>query len=646
MNQIAKSLPQLCRLLLLSCCCFLEAQPVEEVELEVLGPFGGDVRSLAIHPQRPDTVFLGTSDSQIFKSTDAGLSWERLLPGLPQRHLVVDNLHFDPADPDTLYVGAWETKSDYGALFVTRDGGKDWQEIPLGQYQMSIRAIAVAPSDSQVIALGISEGVILSHDGGASWRRVTRGYRSLYNVESLAFDPSDGQTLYVGTWRRGWKTVDGGRTWKPMHQGMAFDSDMFSLLVSPRDPQVLFSSACTGVYKSTNGGESWVKLRNGLPKEAKRTRMLHFDPADPSIVYAGTTVGLYKTEDNGARFEEIYPGVVVNAIAVHPLDSRIVLVGVDDAGILRSQDGGRTFQPSNQGFTHRHISALASAPGDSGHYYAAIASDGSHGGFFITRDRGRHWQSYNDGLEAAVSSIRRILPSPDGEVLLVTGDGLYRGRPGQSSWTPLQLPKGPQIGDLAPVPGRDQLLLATAQGGRLADLSTGRLRSIDLGVYEGPVHAALQTPQGGLMVGTEMGVFFSQDGGESWAIRVQGLPYTPVQRLQVAGDGAVVAATPRGLYLSSDQGLTWNPVEGLRRDGLTAVTADSGRRLFAADLSAGYLFSRSPEDGSWRRLRLKDASRVTALAAASDGSLLVGTLTDGLCRLDFPARAAMEAGSR
>ncbi|HSR51164.1 MAG TPA: hypothetical protein VLV83_10080 [Acidobacteriota bacterium] len=633
-------------LLLILCLVPLAAQPVEELSVEVLGPFGGDVRSLAIHPRQPDTVFLGTSDSQIFKSLDAGQSWHRLRPGLPQRHLVVDNLHFHPSDPDTLYVGAWETKSDYGALFVTHDGGSSWQEIALGQYQMSIRAIAVAPSDPRVIALGISEGVILSADAGSTWRRVTRGYRSLYNVESLAFDPGDEQILYVGTWRRGWKTMDGGKTWKPMHQGMAFDSDMFSLLVSPEDPQVLFSSACTGVYKSTNGGESWSKLYNGLPKEAKRTRMLHFDPSDASTVYAGTTIGLFKTSDSGGRFDKVHPDIVVNAIAVHPADPAIVLVGADDVGVLRSQDGGASFHESNQGFTHRHISALASVPGQPGLYYAAVASDGLHGGFFITRDKGRHWIAHNQGLGEAAASIRRIIPISRGEVFVVTPQGLFRGHPGNDAWKSVDLPETPPVRDMAPLRDGHRLLLATERGGRLADLERGRLTSIDLGVYEGPVHSALQLSGGGLMLGTDMGVFFSEDDGETWTIRVKGLPYTAVQGLYQTGDNAVVAATPRGLYLSPDRGAEWVLVEGLKRDGLTAVASDSGQRLFAADLGVGYVYSRAAADDSWRRLRLRDTSRVTALAAASDGALLVGTLTDGLCRLEFSSPARLDAGSR
>ena len=56
-----------------------------------LGPFGGDVRSLAVHSQEPDVFFLGTSDGQIYVSKNSGENWSKLIPGLNRRHVVVDN---------------------------------------------------------------------------------------------------------------------------------------------------------------------------------------------------------------------------------------------------------------------------------------------------------------------------------------------------------------------------------------------------------------------------------------------------------------------------------------------------------------------------------------------------------------------------
>jgi len=157
----------------------LSSWGLSQPRVTLLGPYGGDVRSLAVHPERPQVFFLGTSDGQIFVSEDRGGSWTKLAPGLDRRNLVIDNLAFDPLDPDTLYAATWELQSDKGWLFRTQDGGQTWQEISLKRFNSAIRAIAISPSDPQRIALGISEGVLLSLDGGQSWNRITRGYRSM-----------------------------------------------------------------------------------------------------------------------------------------------------------------------------------------------------------------------------------------------------------------------------------------------------------------------------------------------------------------------------------------------------------------------------------------------------------------------------------
>ena len=111
-----------------------------EPELIPLGPFGGDVRSLGQHPQRPDDLYLGTTDGQVFVSRNGGENWKKLYPGLNRRGLVIDSLVFHPNDADTLYAGGWELKSDRGEMFVTNDGGLRWKKVDLGRYQSSIRA--------------------------------------------------------------------------------------------------------------------------------------------------------------------------------------------------------------------------------------------------------------------------------------------------------------------------------------------------------------------------------------------------------------------------------------------------------------------------------------------------------------------------
>jgi len=606
-----------------------------------LGPYGGDVRSLAIHQARPNRIFLGTADGQIFFSNNSGKKWKKLVPGLGHRNLVVDNLAFDPADTDTLYAATWELKNNKGWLFRTRDGGKTWKEISLGRHQQAIRAIAIAPSNPQIIALGITEGVILSLNGGEKWKRITRGYRSLYNVESLAFDPFDAQTLYVGTWRRGWKTVDGGKKWKAIHKGMLFDSDMFSLVVNPLNPKIIYSSACTGIYKSENKGSNWIRLKKGLPKKARRTRTLHLDPSDPKKIYAGTTVGLFASTNSGQNWQQLLSDVVVNTIVVHPGNTKIVLAGTDDAGVLRSNDGGLTFKSSNSGFIHRQIPSIAVDTHRAGTYYATASTDSQFGGFFISKDHGKHWVKHNDGLGKAASEIKRILPSNlNSSIFLATTQGLYAGTFRDRPWSLLQGTNQLNTLDIAFGNTKETiLLLATLKGLFQFDLENQALTKIPLPEYQNKINAVLYDPiSQKILVGTEIGVFISSDSGKTWKSKIEGLPQSPTNVL-ARNQTRLFCGTRTGLFVSENKGKNWTKCNGVYPIDITTVRANpfNANQVVAADSVANYLFR--SEDGGifWEAIDLGiKRSSIISFAFSSLGELLAGTISEGVYKIKQP----------
>ena len=613
-------------------------------EMIPLGPYGGDVRSLVVHPGKPERFFLGTADGQIFISEDAGKRWRKLAPGLGRRGLVVDNLVFHPKDPNTLYAAAWELKSDKGWLFRTRDGGTSWQNLSLGSYQRTIRALAIAPSDPDVIAVGISEGVLQSTDGGMTWDRITRGYRSLYNVESLAFDPHHSQTLYVGTFHLGWKTTNGGKKWQAIHTGMIHDSDLFSFLVHPEQPTVLYSSACTGVYKSTNAGLRWTRLKNGLPKKAKRTRSLHLAPSDPNTIYAGTTVGLFVSEDAGKSWRQLLSDVVVNSVAVDPRTDRVILVGTDDAGILKSEEGGNRFLPSNQGFVHRKIAALEADPRDSYRYYASVLFDQHYGGFFLSEDDGRSWDRFNKGLDSGSDEIRTILPARHSHrVFLGTSSGLFSGFPLQKPWKPVESTRDLAIFDLDFSDGREGgLFLATAAGIFHLDLRGNRLEKLVIPVYRGKIHAILSDESShSLFAGTDVGVFRSRDRGKTWTTKAKGLPDSPVHLLEKI-EGKLFCGTRKGLFSSDNGGEEWSLCQGIDPIDIVAMKSNPmvAGQVTAADFLSGHLFRSEDAGTTWKVLKPQSPGpRIATLAFGLSGRLLAGTASDGICLIQSTGQA-------
>jgi photosystem II stability/assembly factor-like uncharacterized protein len=631
------------RILYLTVVLALTSWLAADVEVVRLGPYGGNVRSLAVHPARPDVYFLGTADGQIYISKDTGETWKRLVPGLKRRDLAVDNLAFHPHDPDILYAAAWELKNNQGRVYRTEDAGESWEELSLGNYQSTIRAIAIAPTEPDVLAVGMTEGVILSEDGGRTWERISRGYRSMYNVNSLAFDPTDSHTLYVGTWRLGFRTSDRGKRWEPMHAGMIDDSDMFSLLVHPENPEVLYSSACTGVWRSNNRGTLWVRQRNGFPKEAVRTRSLLLDPTNPTTLYAGTTVGLYVTHNGGENWRLLKQDLVVNAISVNPADNRILLIGTDDAGVIKSTDSGLTFRQVNTGFIHRQVTALVTDNRNPGTFYAAVPKDRQFGGFFVSHDKGQTWDSHNEGLGSTIPEIRTILlDSRSRKVFLGTSRGLYHGNPTEHPWQLLEATRNLSLSGIAEFE-EEALLLAAGTGLFRLDLKTNRLRKLVIPIYQGRINTVLYDRDSGrILAGGDSGVFRSDDGGATWTIKVKGLPYTPIHVLERNGQ-RLFGGTRHGVFFSDDDGDNWMPSRGVFSLDIQAIKPNphDSREVFAADVLAGYLFRSKDGGANWTVYDTGSSrSRIAALAFTLSGELLAGTLTDGVTRiipLDAPA---------
>ena len=607
------------------------------LDFDPLGPYGGDVRSLAVHPQRPDVFFLGTADGQIYVSGNAGRSWSLLVPGLDQRELVVDNLAFDPQDPATVYAATWELKSDRGWLFRSRDSGKSWEKIDLGRYNSTIRALAIAPTDPSVMAVGISEGVLVTEDGGRNWDRISRGYRSLYNVESLAFDPLDSQSLYVGTWHLSWKTPNLGKKWQAIHDGMMRDSDVFDLLVQPENPQTLYASACSGIYKSVNGGLRWTKLKNGLTTAARRTRALHMDPSDPNRIYAGTTKGLFVSSSAGSRWQRLFSGVVINAVVVHPADKDIVLVGADDAGILRSEDGGTTFSASNEGFIHRQIGALSADPHRRDTFYVSAVLDLQHGGFFVLENGRPDWSPYNEGLDKdSATSVRAILPSRKSKtVYLGTRSGVFVGVPLEEPWRPIEATNRLVLSDFAFLDRQEEAMyLASETGLFYLDLLEKKLEKREIPSYQGKIHTLhYDQTRSLLFAGTDVGLFRSSDGGKTWSKKAHGLPFAAVNEIRKIGT-RLLCATRQGLFLSEDSGQTWSPSSGIDPIDVVAIGSSpdqNANQVFAVDALVGHLFGSWDGGQTWRTVSLgRSFPRITKLLLDSSGNLLAGTVSEGV----------------
>ncbi len=513
------------------------AQTSARADWVLLGPEGGDARSLAFDPHDASRVLLGTSAGELYVSTDSGARWSRFAHLGSGNSYVLDHVAIDPRDSNTIYVAAWDVENIGGDLFRSRDGGRTWQALQ-GMHGKSIRAMALAPSDPNMIVAGALDGVFRSRNGGDTWEQISPpNHAEIHNIESIAIDPTNADRIYAGTWHLPWKTEDGGKNWHSIKNGVIDDSDVFSIIVDPVTPNVIYLSACSGIYKSENYAELFHKIQ-GIPATARRTRVLHQDPSNPLVVYAGTTEGLWKTVDAGKTFKRMGPAnLIINDVFVDPRRPNRVLLATDRSGVLASDDGTQTSVASNRGFSHRQVSSVvASADGQT--IYTGVVNDKEFGGVFSSRDGGAHWQQMNAGLSG--QDIFSLALDPNSDLVAGTNRGLYVWDRAASRWKPSTLVLTERVTQRTVYVKHKK--------------KTVEHREFLKSELHGPIAEVAATPKRWLAA-TESGVYISLDHGASW----HGGPVLGEKKFVgvAAIDDHVAAVTPTSLLLSNFGGEAW-----------------------------------------------------------------------------------------
>jgi len=591
---------------------------------EVTGPWGGDVRTMVVSPDNPDLFYLGTSDGQIFRSTDGARTWRRLKPGLDKRGLSIDDIIIDPRNPKTMYISAWAVGSnteDQGA-FKSEDGGENWSLLKDTKGH-TVLSVALAPSDSNYLFVGSRVGVLRSTDAGKSFERISpEENKEIRNINSIAVDPNNTDVVYVGTHHLPWKTTDGGKTWKQngyAKVGLLDDSDIMGICVSPGDPKLVHINACSGIYRSVNYGEKWQKLP-GIPFSARRTYALLPHPTKPNVIFAGTSEGLWRATDGGKRWRLLTSKtLVIRAIVVHPTNPDRVIIATDDFGVQISDNLGDDFTDANAGFIHRHILALLPDAEERGRVLASVFHDGTAGSVFLSTDGGETWQSSSRGMGTRDVFAFYQLPEDRNVIYAGTNSGVYRSNDRGANWSYVGKVEAPAKKPAKkPVrrSTRRRAALETEQDGSIA--IAANLTSNTFGRYEAlsVQRSKARKPQSKtrkpapkkepevteplgpplvnltrqvdditsfvdgegrrvLIAGTMDGVYITRDETKGWEkIFISGYdPNGPVYAISIHPQkpGLIMVGTRQGLFASDDGGASWQPVGR----GLDNVTVKS-----------------------------------------------------------------------
>jgi photosystem II stability/assembly factor-like uncharacterized protein len=247
---------------------------------------GLQVWSLWIVPQRPEVILTGTCPSRLFRSEDAGRTWNeasaRLVRECPRIMWTrVTCIVGAPDDPNLLWAGV-----EIDGVHQSRDGGRTWQPIGNGLSSRDIHALVVVPGGGKARRLlaATNNDLNVSEDDGTTWRPLqidrTMPWNYCRTLAQLSGRP-DGILLGNGDAPPGsaglvGRSLDGGATWHIADMPNRANSTMWNFATHPADPQLIYASSVSGqVYRSLDGGASWRKLT----REFGEIRALAWAPA-------------------------------------------------------------------------------------------------------------------------------------------------------------------------------------------------------------------------------------------------------------------------------------------------------------------------------------------------------------------------------
>lgn len=258
----------------------------------------GAVRSLAIDPETPNTIYVSADTStldedvgSIFKSVDGGATWTPSSTGLVEG-FVTERLLIARSNPATLYASDFTDNQQYRST----NGGASWTFIG----SANARILAVDPSNAAILYAAANQGALKSIDGGATWTAINAGFGGFAYVLALTVDPITPSTLYCGTLDNGiFKSVDGGSTWTAINEGLPTGFDLRgltvrSVVVDPTRSSVVYAATDSkGVFRSFNGGATWSTMNDGLTNGL--VHELVIDATGKSL-HAATYTGLFDLE--------------------------------------------------------------------------------------------------------------------------------------------------------------------------------------------------------------------------------------------------------------------------------------------------------------------------------------------------------------
>lgn len=560
---------------------------------------------LAAAPSQAGTAYVISNGlpAQIYRTLDGGASWALMSAAVTNSYPA--DMVVDANDASTVYLAATTE------FLKSTDGGASWQPLAAAPLATRLFFDGRAPA---VLYATKSNGLSRSTDGGASWQAAD-GSITNDTFYDLALDPSDAQTLYAATtdpaFTAGglYRSTDRGSHWSPVTLDTPVQAAT-AVAVDPEDASRIYTAASASVHDgvlhaSMDGGQTWATLGAGLSGAVSHD--VACDTVIADSAYAVSTPSVYRTDDAGGSWtlRGTTPDGIVS-LAVDPTDSQNLYAGtltLGVVGLIRSVDGGASWNPASDGLTLSNLYKVAVSPSAPDHLL--VAGDEA---LYESVDGAGSWSPVLTG------QMRSAAFDPSDTTILYAGlfptvgeDGLERSNDGGATWNP---PAGvpPSVVMSIAVPMTDPT----------------------------HVYAALQ-----------QGIYRSVDRGLSFAPSSTGLPsgFSPIRLAMDASNPAtlLVMGQPTAnpiVYRTLDGGDSWKPVPSVLPVGFgvsNVGVATGGRTLYASTSSGVFTFSRSFAD-------VPDADPFwQAVDAAAMNGVTAGCGSGNFCPTHSISRASVAA---
>ncbi len=360
---------------------------LEGLEWRLIGPYrGGRVTTVTGVPGKPNLYYMGATGGGVWKTENAGTSWENLSDG-DFKVGTIGAVAVSESDHNVLYVGTGEspirgvTTSHGDGVWKSTDGGKSWKHIGL-EKSGQISRIEIHPDNPDIAFVAVQgqiwgpneeRGIFRTTDGGKSWKHVLK-VNDDTGASDLAMDPTNPRILYAAMWNHGrkpwfiksggagggiYKSTDGGDNWKKLEGGLPGLIGKVGVDVSASNPDRIYAILEAepekgGLWRSDDAGKTWKLINGHRVLHSRAWYYIHVtaDPVDEDTVYV-MNVPFMKSIDGGKTWEKMStPHGDHHDHWINPANNRN-MINANDGGATITFDGGKTWssimnQPTSQ----------------------------------------------------------------------------------------------------------------------------------------------------------------------------------------------------------------------------------------------------------------------------------------------------------